>query len=274
MILDVKMSDRILKALIESQKRRTGRLITFLFIAIVCSCSRIDKESSKHEDPVLEKIQKTESDEIPVTQVEDLSELKLKLPLGDYYYTIKISGIEFEEVNNAYIHKVDPYSKADSLSGLRLTVTYAMINPYDKEMIDVPIPWHFHISSEDELFGNGGTLTYDKKFRNATSTILHNGKEVKQRYGSKLDLSAKEVKEFSVRIDVPFLSGVQKVVFWEFDDRTNTNDMVWGNKIKIDFTSVGFEIDVKSKSILSQLRMQRWNHTEQIVQKIIGVARK
>jgi hypothetical protein len=260
---------------VESQKSRLPLMLTFLFIAFVVSaCSNnnsTNRDMGKNELGNEEK--QTEGVVIPITYVNDLSLLKEKLPESDYYYAIKIVKIEFEEIKNAYTYKADKYAVGEPINGIKLIVTFTMTNPYNKEMADVPISTYYRLTTPENLSdegldgGNGVSLNYVEKTKR--NVLIHNGQEVKKYIEPyTLNFRPNEAKEFKVVLP-HFISTVSKVVFWEFSDSTNVNDLKWG-WAQIKQVETGIEIDVKSKSILSQLRKQSYNRTQQIVQKVVA----
>lgn len=183
----------------------------------------------------------------------DLSKLRHNIRLSNYYYPIEISKIDFKRVKNAFTTKAEKYTVSKTLDGLKLIVTFKMTNPYNKEMV-VPIPDYFYITA-DNLSSYTPDYTYSKSCRcdiDNGSTLTYKGKELENIYDERIEsdyclkFKSNEVKEFKVSFDNEVADNIIKLNFIGFAyDKNGTTYHI----------ESGIEIDVKSKSILRQIKV-------------------
>lgn len=221
-------------------------LISILAI-LIWGCS--DNSVSEKQNIVEEK----RGLEYVIKSPEELPKLNHNLSHSNYFYPIEISNIDFEMVKNAFTIKEEQYSVSKPIDGLNLIVKYKMTNPYDKEMV-VPIPDYFYITADD-IQSNTTNSFYskgDRCYMIGGAELTYKGKKLYEIYDERIEngyglkFKPKESKEFKITFDHPINCNMSKLALIGFSEKDNGTTNRIGS---------GVEIDVKSKTILRQVRV-------------------
>lgn len=258
-------------------------LLIAVFIVYKCenSVDSYKEENAKRLEE--EQIAAAKEEVVPIIETNDLSLLRHRLDYyNNYYYTIKVTNIEFEKIENVYAYKYDQYSPPDFVDGLKLTVNFLMTNPYNKEMVKVHVP-RFFVKGSERVVSRGeramsstdviaekdsyvnGTLAYTEwKYAIEQTSLIYDENVFKMWNEITFDFKPNETKEFKVIIPNKIVFGVQYILLGDFNDDIDSDTLKW------DETAI--EIEVESKSIISQMRLYRHHpkHSDKVVQKVIG----
>lgn len=177
---------------------------------------------------------------------------KYKVPDSEYIYDIKVKKISIINVKNAITVKEDIYSAGIKKNGYILSITIEIINPYNKEMINIPFPSDIAISSlRHEFFANNTTVKDGTDVIFPVVTGENNRKFKVGQYGSScentgscLHFQPNESKTFKLKFKTPILDEIKYLALLGFELEHQETSILSEKKSLV--------LDIKQKKIIGE----------------------
>lgn len=247
------------KVIDKFQKTMKINIGILLILNILFNCTK-----EKNDEVENLRISKSENN------VTDFYNFKNLIPESDFAYDIKITGINFKSISNAFEFPIEKYGVAKKQDGLLLSIAFDITNPYNREM-NTPFPDYYQITAPE--FQNLDNFIYSKSCRchisnsffitdNKKKPLSEFSKYTEASVGRQLlvNFKAKETKHLIINFEDPFPDNVNEVTFIGFNkhfreekDYYSLDDDEKKVYLEDNNLSYGLKINVKEQKIINLL---------------------